>query len=475
MAASLDTALIVGTDDRAPERFQGTYISANMFRMLGDTPILGRDFTTEDEAANATPVVILGSAVWKARFGADRALLGRTVRINDVPTVVIGIMPDGFKFPYVTDGWQPLTRLPGLATQKRDVRTLNVFARLRDGTTINQAQTELATIAGRLTHDHPDTNKNVVPVIVTRSEYMQGGPLRTILLTLMGTVVFVLLIACANIANLMLARAANRAQEITIRITLGAPQWRIIQQLLVECVLLTTVASTVGFALAAYSVRLFALGDKEGTLDQQPYWLHWTIDGRVVMFLIMVSFAATLLFGLVPAPHIARSNTHAGLEDTERAAMSTIRASRWTSVLMIIEPASTVVLLAGAGLMGRSFLALSRAETVMSTADVLTMRLTMPIRKYQTADQRKDFFERLENTVRSTPGVAAVAVATWLPFGGAETRQLAIFGQPDIPDKPPLISYVYMGRSTSIRWVSTWSKDGPSQNSMGGSVKRARS
>jgi predicted permease len=446
MAASVDTAMIVGDDTHAPERFQGTYISANAFQLIGQAPLLGRDFRSEDEESGASPVVMIGSGVWKTRFGGDPALVGRTIRVNEVPSVVIGIMPDGFRFPNVTDGWQPLTRLPGLTVQKRDVRTLNVFARLRDGTTVSTARTELNTIAARLNRDHPDTNKDVRPTVVTLREYLQGGSFRTMFLTLMGAVTFVLLIACTNIANLLLARAANRSREIAIRTSLGATRWRIVRQLLIECALLTIIAGALGFAFSVYAVRVFAAAVEQGTLNQQPYWLHWTIDSRVFAFLIMTCFATTLLSGLVPALLISKTNMHDTLKEGGRTGTSGGRARRWTSALIVIELASTVVLLAGAGLMTRSFLALYRAANVISTSDLVTMRLTMPIQKYQTADQRKDFVERLENTVRSIPGVVSATVANWAPFGGSDDRQLDMFGRPNPPgEKPATVSYIYVG------------------------------
>ncbi|MGH3118347.1 MAG: ABC transporter permease, partial [Gaiellales bacterium] len=238
LAAFNGATMNVSDAGRAPDQHAGAFVSASTFHLLRVTPLVGRDFSSGDDRPGAPPVVILGHGVWTSRYSADPSVLGRTIRINAVPTTVIGVMPEGFKFPFHADLWQPLAARPGVTTQTRDVRGIGVFGRLADDVGKAQARTELKTIANRLAQQYPDTNTGIEPIVTTFNERYNGRLTESIPMVLMGAVGFVLLIACADVANLLLARSAHRAREIGIRASLGATRWRIVRQVLVESVLL---------------------------------------------------------------------------------------------------------------------------------------------------------------------------------------------------------------------------------------------
>ena len=228
--------LNISEEGRPPERYNGAIMSASTFRLLGVSPILGRTFLDDEDLESAAPSVILGYSVWQTRYGGQPTVVGRNIKVNDALATVIGVMPNGMQFPPNTDVWLPLSQATIVRGQSRQIRQYSVIARLRDGVTIPQARSELQAIAARLARDYPNTNKDFVPTVVAYNERVTGGPIRLIFLSLMGAVAFVLLIACANVANLMLARAAERAREIAVKVSLGASRWRIVRQLLVESV-----------------------------------------------------------------------------------------------------------------------------------------------------------------------------------------------------------------------------------------------
>src|SRR5439155_128532 len=375
----------------------------------------------------APPVVILGNGIWKNRYGSDPSVLGHAIRVNDIPSTVIGVMPEGFKFPISADLWQPLSVLPGLDAQKRNGRGFDAFGRLAPGQTRGQAAAELAAIGARLTHDYPDTNKDVVPTVQTFNERYNGGPIKLVFLSLMGAVGFVLLIACANVANLLLARSAYRSREISVRVSLGATRWRIVRQLLIESILLALVSGVVGFALSVVGIRWFdAVTQDVG----KPYWIQFRMDGSVFMFLAAICLGTGIVFGLAPALHVSKADVNEVLKESGRSGASGVRARRWTGALIVAEIALTLVLLAGAGFMMRSFLALYRLDLGMQTSHLLTMRLALPDRKYPSIDQRLAFYQRLEDRLRGNTKIQSASVGSNLPLQEGFSRRLAIDGRP---------------------------------------------
>jgi putative ABC transport system permease protein len=444
LAAYSGQTMNISDEGRAPERFQGPYMSANAFSLIGQQPLIGRGFLPEDDRPGAAAVVILGNGVWKNRYGSDPSVLGRSVKVNEIPATVIGVMPEGFKFPTGADLWMPLAQMPQLTEQKRDARTsLDVFGRLTDGVTMAQAQGEMNTIAGKLARDYPDTNKDISARVMTFNDRVNGGPIKLVFLSLMGAVGFVLLIACANVANLLLARSANRAREMGVRISLGASRWRIVRQLLVESVLLSIVSGLLGLALASVGVRLFDAATQD---VGKPYWIQFTMDGQVFAFFAAVCLGTGFVFGLAPALHVSKTDLNEVLKEGGRSGSSGVRARRWTSALIVAELALTLVLLAGAGLMMRSFLNLYRLDVGVETSQLLTMRLNLPNQKYPTPERRRIFYDRLDQRLAGLSGIQAATITTNMPLGGGFPRLLSMDGKEPTPgEQPPTVTQVTIG------------------------------
>jgi predicted permease len=429
---------------RDPDRFTGVYISTNVFRMIGEQPILGRDFVADDERAGASPVLIISHSLWQSRYGGDPNVLGRTVTINAFSPTIIGVMPPDVQFPANNDLWVPLVHMPaGVKPLNRDARNFPVFGLLKEGITIQQATADLTGIANRLANEFPATNKNVRPYLMTFSERQNGGEIRLVFLSLMGAVAFVLLIAIANVANLLLARAAFRTREMSVRVSLGASRWRIVRQLLVESVMLAAISGLAGYALAVVGVRLF---DAATQNVGKPSWIHFTMDGSVFAFLAVVTLMTGVLFGLAPALHVSRTNVNDVLKEGGRTGAAGVRARWWTSMLIVGELALTLVLLAGAGFMMRSFLMLYQQDVGIDIAPIVTATISMPDRKYHENDQRVAFFRRLEERLNTIDVVEAATVASSAPGLGGGSRGFAIEGRPEqAGTQAPLISTVTVG------------------------------
>lgn len=451
LAANLGGVMNVsGDEEQPPERFRGSYVSANTFGLLRSQPLLGRTFLPEDDRPGAPAVVILGHATWLGRYGADSSVIGRTIKVNDVPSIVIGVMPQGFTFPFIAELWQPLVFAPGLANERREMRNLSVVGRLADSADLAQARSSLETIAGRLATEYPQTNKDVRLSVRRLKDSRPDAT--SMLMTMMGAVGFVLLIACANLANLMLARSAGRAREIAIRASLGATRWRIVRQLLIECVLLSALAGVLGLLFSLYGAREIAIAFnpiEAGTPLQstKPYWVDVTMDGIMYAFLGGLCLFASVAFGLLPALHISKTNVHDTLKESGRGTTG-VSARRWTGALMVVELALTLVLLTGAGLLWRNFLATYQTDILIDTSGLVTMQLALPVQKYGTPGQAKQFFERLDERLGAIPTVTSVTMASQAPFGAfpASPRQLAIAGRGATPGQAPQgVTYVFVG------------------------------
>jgi predicted permease len=440
LAAYTENTANVSDEGRAPERYSAAYVSANTFRLIGQRTILGRDFLPEEDRPGAAAVVVLGHGVWKSRYGSDPSILGRTIRINEAPSTVIGVMREGFKFPDNADLWQTLAVIPDLDKQKRNAYNFEVMGRLAEGVMPTKARTELDAIGARLSHDYPDTNKDVEPTLTTFNERANGGKIRVVFLALMGAVAFVLLIACANVANLLLARSAHRSREVSVRVSLGATRWRIVRQLLVESALLAVMGGLLGLGLSIFGIRWF---DSVTQDVGKPYWIQFTMDGRVFAFLAALCLGTGVVFGLAPALHVSKADINEVLKEGGRSGSASVRAHRWTGGLIVSELALTLVLLAGAGFMMRSFLTLYRLDLGIETSHLLTMRLALPERKYPAIEQRLAFYERLEQRLRGSPSVQAAAIASNLPMQGGFLRLLSIEGRPTpAGQKPPSVTMV---------------------------------
>jgi putative ABC transport system permease protein len=367
--------------------------------------------------------------------------------VNSRASMVIGVMPPDMKFPFNNDLWLPLSQLsPEVINAKRGVRNFQVIGRLAPGVTIAQADAELKPIVNRLAHDFPETNKDLRPALMTYNERVSNGPIRVVILSLMGAVGFVLLIACANVANLLLARSAQRSREIAVRVSLGASRWRIVRQLLVESIVLAIVSGILGLGLSVIGIRMFDATVGDPAIGK-PYWMTFTMDPLVVAFFVSVCIGTGMLFGLAPALHVSKTDVNEVIkEGGGRSGTGGMRARRWTGTLIVVEVVLTLVLLAGAGFMMRSFLALYRLDLGIETSHLLTMNVQLPARKFPTAEQRTAFYHRLDERLGALGVIRAGTIASAPPLGGGTSRQLAVAGRPaPAGERPPQVTMLVVG------------------------------
>jgi predicted permease len=427
MAAFTQFSANLADDRTMPEEQPAGRVSENLFKVLGQQPLLGRDFTPADGQKNAEPVVILGNTLWKNRYGGDPNVLGRPIRINGQPAVIVGVMPPGIKFPTRAELWMQI--IPTAESANRSRREYSVAGRVRPGVSRSQAQTEISGLAARLASAYPDTNKDIGVVIQTFNERFNGGEIRTVFLAMQGAVGFVLLIACANVANLQLSRSIRRARDVAVRVALGASRWRVVRQLLVESVLLGCLGGAFGLLIAVGGVRMF---DAAVADVGKPYWIVFTMDYVVFAFLGGICVLTGILFGIAPALQISKVNVNEALKEGGRGQAGGRRARWLTGSMVVVELALTLVLLVGAGLMVRSFLNIYTADLGMPIEHLMTMRMSLPSAKYPTPEKRLAFYDQLTPRLASLAGAESVAVATNLPAFGAGRRRMEIDGRPPV-------------------------------------------
>ena len=308
---------------------------------------------------------------------------------------------------------------------------------------MDQARVELTSLGRRLSQAYPATNENLTPNLLPFAEGSNGPQLKLIFLSLQGAVVFVLLIACANVANLLLARSAHRSQEMSVRAALGASRWRVVRQLLVESVMLACLAGVAGYGLAVAGVRWFDAATQD---VGKPHWMEFTMDGTVFAFIAAICLATGVLFGLAPALHVSKTDVNEVLKEGGRGRSGGLRVRRWTRTLIVAELALTLVLLAGAGFMMRSFLTMYQMETGLETSRLLTMRIYLPLTKYPEMGPRTELFRQFEERLRGISAIEASAMATSPPLGGGGRRPLAIDGRPTPVDvEAPVVTMVGVG------------------------------
>lgn len=411
---------ISGTGE--PVEIRGYRISHGLFELLRVSPQLGRTFTASEDRPDEDAVVILGHDLWQRNFGGDTNIIGQKIMMSNRLRTVVGVMPPGFKFPEVSQLWVPLA-----LTTKTFTRTdhgLSCIARLRDGVTIGAAQAEMNNIAARIEGQNPVTNQGL-GVRLTNLRENLSGDYRNALLILLGVVGFVLLVACVNVANLMLARATARQKEFALRAALGAGRWRIMRQLLIESLLLAATGGVFGFALSLWALNLLL---KAIPIDL-PFWMDFGVDLRVLAFTVAITVLTGLIFGAAPAFRISRVDLNDTLKEGGRGTLVTRGRSR--SFLVVTEIALSLVLLVGAGLMIQSFLRLQRVNIGLNTANVLKAGVTLPPAKYREPDQRGAFFKQLIERLRSLPGVETASATSTVPLsGGGWGRSLTVEGYP---------------------------------------------
>jgi putative ABC transport system permease protein len=419
----------------SPETVYTTEVSANTFQLAGAKPTLGRDFEHSDELPGAAQVTILRYGFWERWYAKDPSIIGRTVRMNGIPTTVIGVMPQGFSFPQNQDLWTPLAPTPDV--RRRDNReTWFVFGRLADGVTRESARVEMETIGRRLASAYPLTNqgRNLLPHIFNFREFFIGSNATMIYEAMLVAVGFVLLIACANLANLMLARAMGRSREISVRIALGAGRWRIIRLLLIDSVMLSTIGGILGWWIAKWGVRFYALTVTGAGLSDAigGTWFDnifdYTMGYRVFAYLVAITIGTGLLFGLAPALRLARLDVNAALKDGGRGSAGAVRGKHLSALLVIGEMALAVVLLAGAAVMIRSFLNIYNADIGVKTQNILVTLLSLPPSRYPGADAQISFYDRLKMRLEAIPGVESVAIAESIPTWGSRHMPYELAG-----------------------------------------------
>ena len=427
MSIVFNGSMNLSADDRVPEQYPGVYISANGFDIIGQKAALGRTFGPEDDKAGALPVALISDSVWKSRYAADPGIIGKSIHVNTLPVSIIGVMPESVKWPFTSEVWMPMSQLaPAFRAQGRASRFLMGYGRLAPGVSLEQARSELANISSQLQTEHQDTNKDITAYATPFNERIIGPQLRTVFWALMGAVAFVLLIACSNVANLLLARAAVRSREVAVRVSLGATRFRIVRQLLVESVLLAFVSGLVGLGLGAILIRWF---DAETQNVGKPYWMVFTMDASVVAFFAAVCLLTGIIFGLAPALHVSKTNVNEVLKEGGRSGSGGLRAKRWTTGLIVAELTLTLVLLAGAGLMMRSFLNMYRFEPGFETSRLLVMQIILPGRKYPARSDQLAILRRIEERLNTVGAIEGASTSIAPPLSGGNSRKLVIDGR----------------------------------------------
>jgi putative ABC transport system permease protein len=420
-----------------PENLFASRIDTAYFSLIGQKPLIGRSFAAGEDQAGAPPVVILTYGLWERRYGKAASIIGQTVRIDGTPTTVIGVMPNGFTFPLNRgDLWLPLTPTPD--TEKRQERDFVVTAKMAPGVTLKSASAEMLTITRNLQTAYPGTNQGLDAWVQNSGDFYMGEFGNTIYRAMLGAVSFVLLIACANVANLQLGRAVVRAREISIRMALGAGRWRIIRQLLVESLLLSAAGGIAGWLIAIWIVRVY---DVMVTAFFKPTWMTYTMDYRVFAYVLSISIGSGILFGLAPTLSLAKLDVNTALKDGGRGSSTGRHGKRLSSMIVIGEVALAMVLLAGAGLTVRTFLNVYRAALGVNTPNVLTMRLSLPVAKYPKPADQIQFHERLKTRLAALPGVQFVSISSYLPTGGSDAYQYELEGaDPVAPEHRPILA-----------------------------------
>lgn len=411
-----------------PERFDGRRVSANLFDLLGVQPQLGRAFRAEEDKPGSR-VVILSNGLWQHRFGGDPRVIGQAVSLNGESYTVIGVMPGSFQFPTRRDQlWVPLA-FDAKEAASRGNHFLEVIARMKPGVTLQQAQAEMSTIAARLAQQYPEENLRVGSVVTALQEQVVGD-IKPALLVLLGAVGFVLLIACANVANLLLARAAARQKEIALRLALGAGRSRLTRQFLTESVLLAVIGGAVGLLLSIAGLRVLKTFIPDTISQAQAI----SIDAKVLVFTGLVALVTGIIFGLAPAMQVSHLDINDTLKEGGRDAAGGTRGNRIRALLVIGEIAVSFVLLMGAGLLINSFMHLRNLHPGFRANHLLTMKIPLSEVKYPDKERRSPFYAEVLRRVQALPGVQSAAVAGNLPLTyDGDSMPIGIEGRTDPP------------------------------------------
>ena len=430
LGAFTSGSIYVSGDEKA-ERYDGSWITSNAFDILGVRPLLGRSFRPGEDAPPGDQVAILAYSTWRERYAGDPAVIGRVIRVNGLPYTVVGVMPEGFAFPNNDKIWIPLVVDP-LATKRGDGQSVQTFGKLKPAVSLDQATVDVTTIAKRLASEYKDTNDGFTANIIKLTDSYIGTQPRQLLFTMLGAVFFVLLIACANVANLLLDRAAHRTKEVGIRTALGASRGAVIRQFLAEALILSFMAAALGIGVAYLGIEAF---NRAITVTQVPFFIDIDLNPQVLLFTILITVATTLVSGAIPAYQSSRADINDVLKDDSRGA-SSFRIGRISRGLVIFEIALSCGLLVAAGLMIKSVTKMRTMDPGFTTDDVFTARVGFPTAYTDTLAEWRFFDQSLER-LRGLPGVRAAAIASGLPASrqGFDNSAFAIEGQTYIQDK----------------------------------------
>jgi putative ABC transport system permease protein len=429
VGASTQVSADISDHTGSPEGYHGARVTVNTFSLLGQKPIAGRDFLPADGEPGAAPVAILSYKVWENRYGKDLSVVGRTVRIDEEPTTIIGVMPQRLDFPRETEVWKPLVMKDEYT--KRENRRFQLYGHVANPSILKSASVEVNTAMQNLATAYPITNKNIGWRVIDYNEYFAGNEseIRIVFIAMLGAVGFVLLIACANVANLQLGRAVSRMREISIRVALGAGRWRIIRQLLVESLILSVAGGLIGWMIAIWGIRTF---DNAVIAAGKPPAIDFSMDLRALIYLAVITIGTGLLFGLAPALRLSKLDVNTSLKDGGRGS-SAGRGKYLSGLLVVVEMALAVVLLAGAGLMIRSFLNAYRGDIGIRIDNILTMEIQLPNKNYLKPEQQLAFFDRLKPRIAALPGVESATVTSNIPLTGSWDFPYEVEGEPQ-PD-----------------------------------------
>ncbi len=402
------TVNLAGTE--RPERYDGAFISANAFELIRVQPLLGRNFQEGEDTPAADPVMLLGYHVWQDRFGGDPEVVGQIARVNGEQTTIIGVMPEGFRFPIAEDVWLPL-RMDPLELDRDEGLTLEVFGRLNDGVSRDQASAEMQAIAVRLAEEYPETNEGVGAVLQPYVDEYIGAEPRAMLYTMLAAVFLVLLVACANVANLLLSRAATRSKELAIRSAVGASRLRVIMQLVGEGVVLASAGAILGIGISVLGIGMF---NRALEPTDPPFWIDIGLNTVVLVFVIGVTVLAGVLSGILPAIQASGSAVNEVLKD-ESWGSSGFRVGKLSKGLVVGEIALSLGVLVAAGLMIKSVTNLNTLDYGFDTETTFTARMGLFEADYPDTTSRREFYREVLRRVEQRPGVEAAAIVTALP------------------------------------------------------------
>ena len=414
----------LSTEEGRPERFSGGLLTVAAFDALGVQPLQGRGFREGDDRVGAEPVVLLGYDLWRDRYRSDPGIVGKTIRANGTERTVIGVMPERFAFPIRESLWTPLAidpvpppRGPGPAYQ--------VIARLKPGVSIEQAKVQVATIAAQLEKEFPETNRGTGADVMPYAKTILGPEIYGLLYTMLGAGIGVLLIACVNVSNLLVARASLRRREVAVRMALGAGRHRIVRQHLTEVLVLATTGGAIGILLSVFGMRWFT---QALSVNPPPFWIRFDLDYRVMLFVMGLIVLASVFAGSLPALHAARVSAGAALKDDNRSSTSA-RLGRFSGALVVAELAVSCGLLIAAGLMIKSVVQLKNVQMPFAIENILTARVDLPRTAYPDSAASIRFFEQLLPRLRDVPGVEAATLSDGLPAAGNGVISVQIEGK----------------------------------------------